>query len=127
MMTDLLLAVLLPLGGFFCLVAALGMLRLPDLLTRMHAATKAGTLGVGLLVLAAALHFNEVGMTLRAFTVALFVLLTAPVAAHLIGRAAYHAGVPLSPKTKIDQLLTALSGPDNAEVRHAEENFDRSG
>ena len=126
-MTDLLLAVLLPLGGFFCLVAALGMLRLPDLLTRMHAATKAGTLGVGLLVLAAALHFNEVGMTLRAFTVALFVLLTAPVAAHLIGRAAYHAGVSLSPKTKIDQLQTAPSGPDPMEVHHAENDIDRSG
>jgi len=126
-MTDLLLAVLLPLGGFFCLVAALGMLRLPDLLTRMHAATKAGTLGVGLLVLAAALHFNEVGMTLRAFTVALFVLLTAPVAAHLIGRAAYHAGVSLSPKTKIDQLQTAPPGPDPMEVHHAENDIDRSG
>ncbi|MDJ0782261.1 MAG: monovalent cation/H(+) antiporter subunit G [Desulfosarcinaceae bacterium] len=126
-MTDLLLSVLLLLGGFFCLVAALGMLRLPDLLTRMHAATKAGTLGVGLLVLAAALYFAEIGMTLRALTVALFIFLTAPVAAHLIGRAAYHAGVPLSPKTKIDQLRTAQQGPTQAEVNHAKENTDRAG
>jgi len=56
-MTDIFLSILLVTGGFFCLVAALGMLRLPDLLIRMHAATKAGTLGVGLLVLAAALYF----------------------------------------------------------------------
>ena len=126
-MTDLLLAMLLLLGGFFCFVAALGMLRLPDLLTRMHAATKAGTLGVGLLVLAAALHFTEIGMTLRALTVILFVGLTAPVAAHLIGRAAYRAGVPLSPKTKIDQLQTALWGAADAEVTHGKEDSDRSG
>jgi multicomponent Na+:H+ antiporter subunit G len=126
-MIDLLLALLLLLGGFFCFVAALGMLRLPDLLTRMHAATKAGTLGVGLLVLAAALHFAEFGMTLRALTVILFVGLTAPVAAHLIGRAAYRAGVALSPKTKIDQLQAALLGAEKAKVTHGEEDSDRPG
>ena len=126
-MTDLFIAILLLSGGFFCLVAAVGMLRLPDLLTRMHAATKAGTLGVGLLVLAAALHFAEVGMTLRAFTVALFVFLTAPVAAHLIGRAAYHAGVHLSPKTKIDQLQTAPWRAAESELTHAKENHSGIG
>ena len=126
-MIDLLLALLLLLGGFFCLVAALGMLRLPDLLIRMHAATKAGTLGVGLLVLAAALYFAEIGMTLRACTVALFVFLTAPVAAHLIGRAAYHAGVGLSPKTQIDQLQTAPWRAAEGEVTHGKKDPDRTG
>lgn len=123
-MVDLLIALLLLAGGFFCLVAALGMLRLPDLLIRMHAATKAGTLGVGLLVLAAALYFAEIGMTLRAFTVALFVFLTAPVAAHLIGRAAYHAGVDLSPKTKIDQLASAPWRDAEGEVTHGKKDPD---
>lgn len=126
-MTDLLLALLLLSGGFFCLVAALGMLRLPDLLIRMHAATKAGTLGVGLLVLAAALYFAEIGMTLRAFTVALFVFLTAPVAAHLIGRAAYHAGVRLSPKTRTDQLQTAPWRVAEREVSHGKKDSGSTG
>jgi multicomponent Na+:H+ antiporter subunit G len=126
-MTDLLLALLLLLGGLFCFVAALGMLRLPDLLTRMHAATKAGTLGVGLLVLAAALYFAELGMTLRALTVALFVGLTAPVAAHLIGRAAYRAGVVLFYRTKIDQLQPALRRAEEGEVTHGEEDSGRTG
>ena len=126
-MTDFLISACLLSGGFFCLVASLGMLRLPDLLTRMHAATKAGTLGVGLLVWAAALHFAEFGMTMRALTVALFIFLTAPVAAHLIGRTAYRTGVELSDTTKIDQLGKAPGSPVREEVTYAEENTDCPG
>jgi multicomponent Na+:H+ antiporter subunit G len=80
------------------------MLRLPDTLTRMHAATKAGTLGAGLILIAEAVHYHEVGITLRALATIVFLLMTAPVAAHLIGRAAYYSGIKLSPNTWIDQL-----------------------
>jgi len=70
----------------------------------MHAATKAGTLGAGLLVIAEALFYQQLGISLRAFTVIALLLLTAPVAAHLIARASYRSGVTLSNRTWIDEL-----------------------
>lgn len=102
-MTDLFAAVLLLGGTFFMLVAAIGLLRLPDLYTRMHAITKAGTLGVGLVLVAAAVHFADLSTITRAATVILFVLLTAPVSAHMIGRAGYLGGVALWDGTLFDQ------------------------
>ncbi len=97
------LAALFLLGGTaFMFVAAIGLLRLPDLYTRTHAVTKAGTLGVGLVVVAAALAFADLSVAARAFLVFLFVLLTAPVSAHMIGRAGYLANVPLWDNTAFD-------------------------
>jgi multicomponent Na+:H+ antiporter subunit G len=103
-MIDYLTGVLMVTGSIFCLVAALGIVRLPDPLTRMHAATKAGTLGAGLLIIAEALFYRQLGISLRAATIAALLLLTAPVAAHLIARASYRSGVALSERTWIDEL-----------------------
>lgn len=103
-MVDYLTGILMIIGGIFCLVASVGIVRLPDALIRMHAATKAGTLGTGLLVIAEALVYRQLGISLRAVTIIVLVLLTAPVAAHLIGRAFYHSGEPLSDRTWIDEL-----------------------
>jgi len=103
-MIDYLTGMLLLIGSIFCLVAALGLVRLPDTLTRMHAATKAGTLGAGLLIIAEALFYQQLGISLRAATVIALLLLTAPVAAHLIARASYRSGVALSDRTWIDEL-----------------------
>ena len=94
-------------GGVFGFMAAVGMLRLPDTITRMHASTKAGTLGAGLIMAAVAVHFMEVGITLRAGAAILFLLLTAPVATHVIGRAAYHCGIRLWDRTWKDELADA--------------------
>jgi len=103
-MTDYFTGTLMLIGSIFCLVAALGIVRLPDALTRMHAATKAGTLGAGLMIIAEAFFYRQVGVSLRAATVIALLLLTAPVAAHLIGRASYRSGVALSDRTWIDEL-----------------------
>lgn len=81
-------------AGAFALVAGVGMLRMPDLILRMHASTKAGTLACGLTMLATALVFGELAVAVRAAGVVLFLLLTAPVAAHMLGRAALRTGVP---------------------------------
>lgn len=98
-----LLAALFLLGGTaFMFVAAIGLLRLPDLYTRTHAVTKAGTLGVGLVALAAAFAFADLSVATRALVVFLFVLLTAPVSAHMIGRAGYLGNVPLWEQTAFD-------------------------
>ena len=104
MMTDLLTGFFLFVGALFMLLAALGALRMPDLLMRMHATTKAGALGSGLIMVAVAVHFGETGVTARALAVVLFVMLTAPVAAHAIARAGYFVGVPLWPRIVRDEL-----------------------
>lgn len=91
-------------GGLFALVAALGIVRLPDLLTRMHAQTKAGAMGAGLILTAAALQADQVGVALRAAATIVFLLITAPVAAHLIGRAGYWTGCRIWENTVIDEF-----------------------
>ena len=102
-MIELLITLLLISGGAFAAVAGLGLLRLPDVLIRMHASTKAGTLGVGLIVIAVAVHKGDLLVTSKAVLIIIFLLLTAPVAAHLIGRAAYRSGTPLWSRTVIDE------------------------
>lgn len=82
-------------GGVFAVIAGLGILRLQDVLIRMHASTKAGTLASGLVLAAVALHFRDSEVTAKAIMAVLFLLLTAPIAAHMIGRAALKLGVPL--------------------------------
>ncbi|NCC21950.1 MAG: monovalent cation/H(+) antiporter subunit G [Alphaproteobacteria bacterium] len=91
-------------GSFFVFVAGLGILRMPDTLIRMHASTKAGTLGLGLVLIALMLSFAEPAVTARGTAAIIFVLITAPVAAHMIGRAAYRTGTPLWDKTLRDEL-----------------------
>ncbi|MBN1668320.1 MAG: monovalent cation/H(+) antiporter subunit G [Anaerolineales bacterium] len=91
-------------GSFFMLLAGIGLLRMPDLFLRMSAATKASTLGVGFILLAAAIYFDELGVTSRALATIVFVLLTAPIAAHRIARAGYFAGVRLWEGTLHDDL-----------------------
>jgi multicomponent Na+:H+ antiporter subunit G len=85
---ELIAGVALLLGGAFTLVAGLGLVRMPDVFMRMHASTKAGTLGAGLVGLAVALTADEPGVASRAIGCVAFLLMTGPVGAHLIGRAA---------------------------------------
>ena len=101
--SDVVVAACLLAGGFFLFVAGLGILRLPDVLIRMHASTKAGTLGVGLVFGAAAVHFGNMAETAIAVLTVVFLLVTAPVAAHAIARAAYRMNVRLSDRTHIDE------------------------
>jgi multicomponent Na+:H+ antiporter subunit G len=86
---DVITSTLLLAGGAFALLAAIGLVRMPDVLTRMQTATKGVTFGGGLLLLAVALHFQGLGTTARALAGIVFLLITSPVAAHVIGRASY--------------------------------------
>ena len=105
-MIDLAVSVLVLLGALFVVIASLGLLRLPDLYTRMHASTKPATLGVSFIVAALALDSGELGIAVRAVLIVLFFLATAPVAAHRLGHAAYRAGVPRWSGTVRDDLAT---------------------
>ena len=76
-------------GALFNLIAGLGVLRLGDVFLRMHASTKAGTLGLGLIVAGLLLQVPDAGVGAKAVAVLLFIITTAPIAAHLVGRAVY--------------------------------------
>ncbi len=103
-MNDVVTAVLIVVGGAFMLLAGVGIVRMPDLFMRMQAATKAATLGAGCMLMAVAVHFGELTVVTRALLVTAFVFLTAPVAAHMIARAAYSVGTPLWKGTIADEF-----------------------
>jgi multicomponent K+:H+ antiporter subunit G len=79
---DIVLSLLIVIGAAFVLISAIGLVRLPDALSRLHAPTKAATLGVGSLLLASALYFGS----LHELLVLIFLFLTAPISAQLLGR-----------------------------------------
>jgi multicomponent Na+:H+ antiporter subunit G len=112
---ELLVAALLLLGTFLTLLSGIGLVRFPDVYTRMHAAGKAGTLGVVLLVLGATVYFagtpNDVWG--RGILAVVFQFLTAPAATHLLARASYLCDYPQSQRTAVDELRGYLpSRPD---------------
>lgn len=123
--------ILMFIGAFFMLVAALGVFRLPDLYMRLHANTKSATFGVLFLLIGAAIHFWNFSITARAVAIIIFLFATAPVAAHIIGRAAYISGAPLWEGTLSDDLkgmynpktheLTETLKTDNPPVNAASE------
>ena len=97
-------AILILGGAFFAVTAAIGINRLPDVYTRMHAASKAGTVGSGLLLLAVGIHSGDLATFGRACAGIVFFILTAPVAAHLLARAAHKAGYQLSDVSVRDDM-----------------------
>lgn len=103
-MNDIIIMVIISLGTLFILLAAIGLVRMPDLYLRMSVTAKAATLGVGLILIGLALHYMETSITTRVIAIIVFLLLTAPISAHVIGRASYFIGVPMWKKTKIDEL-----------------------
>lgn len=91
-------------GAGFTLVSAIGVVRFPDLLTRLSATTKASTVGTGLMLVAVSAHFNNAGVSIRLGLVLLFGLLTVPVSAHAIARAGFFMRVPLWNRTSFDEI-----------------------
>lgn len=103
-MSSIIIVILASSGVLFVFLAAVGILRMPDTYLRMAVTTKAATLGVGLLLVAAAVHFNDMSTTTRVLAIIVFILLTAPVGAHLIGRASYIIGNKMWDKSVMDDL-----------------------
>lgn len=108
-MIDWISNLLLITGALFMLIAALGALRMPDLLTRMHATTKSGVFGAGLMLAGVGLHYLDPGVTARVLAIVGFITLTSPVAAHAIGRAGYFVGSPMWSGTVKDELAEDLA------------------
>ena len=101
---DWLIALLLIIGAATMLIASIGLIRMPDLFLRMSGVSKASTLGVGSMALAAAFAFAEVGVTARAVAIVAFALFSTPIAAHMMSRAAYGAATPLWERTVVDEI-----------------------
>ncbi|WP_047042538.1 monovalent cation/H(+) antiporter subunit G [Vibrio mexicanus] len=83
-------------GAFLMLLASIGLNRMPDFLTRMHATSKAGALGIGLIVIAFSIVFwEDTSIVIRSIVVIVFIIVTAPIAAHILARTSYFVGVPV--------------------------------
>lgn len=107
-MMQVLSAIFLVSGAGICLIASIGVLRLPDFFMRLHAATKAGVAGAGLVLIGVAFAAPSAGMWVKVGIAILFLLLTTPIAGHLLARAGYVAGVPLWSGTREDRLKEEL-------------------
>jgi len=103
-MTAILTAIFSTIGALAILFASIGILRMPDFFLRLSVTVKASTLGVGLLLICAAFTFSDVSVTTKAIAIIFFLVLTTPVAAHMIGKTAYHTGVEIWKDTIIDEL-----------------------
>lgn len=106
MTLEILTMVFAVVGAMFTAVGALGLLRLPDVYSRTHAASKSATLGVMFVLVAAMLYIwtTRGDLDVRLLLGLLFVLLTGPVGGHLISRAAHNSGVPLWHMSIEDEL-----------------------
>lgn len=91
-------------GTSLMLISSIGIIRLPDFYLRMSAITKAATLGLFLLLIGLSIYFNNLGLTVKSIVIILLILLTNPVGAHAIARAAYMVGTKLWEGNTIDEL-----------------------
>lgn len=98
---------------------------MPDIFTRMSASSKATTLGIGCMLIALALHFQDAGVTTKVLLVIAFFFLKAPVAAHVLARAAYRIGTPLWKETFVDELREYYDQEDY--LMHRRQNIARLG
>jgi len=107
-------------GAAFVLLAAVGILRMPDLYLRISVTTKAATLGIGLILICVAVYFGKAPIATRALAIIFFLLLTAPVGAHLIGRSSYFVNTPLWKNSVMDDLKGKYS--ESSEGSSSEES-----
>jgi multicomponent Na+:H+ antiporter subunit G len=116
---SVLVAILLILGTLLILIASLGVLRMPDLYTRMHAATKAGTIGLAALLFAVALTIHDLTVLSRVVGTLAFILLTAPVAAHLLGKSMRARGYQIWRNPRASEVKTKTF--EKTAVKHKSE------
>ncbi|WP_442954881.1 monovalent cation/H(+) antiporter subunit G [Paenibacillus sp. SYP-B4298] len=125
---EVLVASMVLLGTVLSLLSALGFIRLPDIYTRSHAATKSITLGILFILLGTFIYFlfTHRVVSIRLLLGIVFVFLTAPVAGHLIARSAYRSGVKMWDKSAKDELRSDLKKLNQLEQYHSgEQSYNR--
>jgi multicomponent Na+:H+ antiporter subunit G len=107
---EFVVALSLLVGTFLTVVACIGLLRFPDVFCRMHAAGKAGTLGVSMIIVAVVVYFVATpdSVMIRGLLAIFFQFLTTPAATHLLARASYASEYSLSERTAVDELKAFL-------------------
>ncbi|BFM21235.1 Na+/H+ antiporter subunit G [Gilvimarinus japonicus] len=102
MALEILISVLLFAGAGFALVGSIGLARLQDFFLRLHGPTKATTLGVGGMIIGSIIFFSNQGdgLSLHELLIALFLFITAPVSAHIVGKAALHMQLTCEERTQ---------------------------
>ena len=109
MIVEILMVLFLSMGALFFLIGTIGLLRFPDVYTRLHAATKCDTLGLGLILAGLMLHEGATLASVKIVFIIIFVFLTNPTATHALARAAYKHGVKLWDKSVVDRYKEASS------------------
>jgi len=94
-MIEWIIIIVSTIGAAAILIASIGIIRMPDFYLRLSVTVKAATLGCGLLLICAAIYFPQISVTTKAIAIMFFLVLTAPVSAHMIGRAAYFINAPM--------------------------------
>jgi len=103
-MSDILIMFFSGLGVIFILIASIGIVRMPDFFLRLSVTVKATTLGVGFILLSMVIFFGELSVATKALAIVLFLLITSPVGAQLIGRISYVTGAKLWKNSVLDEL-----------------------
>jgi multicomponent Na+:H+ antiporter subunit G len=123
-MIDILIVFLLLAGSLFIMLAALGILKFPDLYIRMHAASKAVSFGSGLMLLAAVFYFKNWFVTVEAVLIITFIFITTPVSSHMISRVAYLLRIPLWEKSVVDELKGSSYSPHRSASEQTPDESD---
>ena len=110
---DIASAVSMIIGTGFMLIAAIGIIRMPDFYIRMSTITKATSLGIGFILLGATIHLNSLEIILKAAAIVSFIFITSPVSAYIIAKAAKKIHVPFWGKTDVGEYLDADEAPHN--------------
>ena len=119
-MIELITLIFLLSGSLLVLIAGIGILRMPDVFMRASAVTKAGTLGVGLILMGFIVFYLDFDLSARSLAIVLFIAITSPVGAHMIGRAAYIIGDKLWDGTVQDDLKGKFD-PEKHETKSTED------
>lgn len=97
-------------GGIFCVIGMIGLIRMPDLFSRLHGASVTDTLGAGFIIVGLVLQAGPTLVAAKLIIIMGLILLTSPVATHALAQAAFHAGV--RPKLSHDETGGHIAGED---------------
>ena len=122
MLFEILASLFVLAGVLFMLIAAVGIVRFPDFYIRMAVVTKAGTLGIGSILLGIIINYNETSILIKCFFIILFILLSSPVAAHIIGKTAALSKIPFWYKTNLKEFKQYLGENETSSLQEANKN-----
>lgn len=124
-LNEILAAISAVLGAFFMFTAALGVLRMPDIYTRLHCSTKSATLGVGMVLLAVGFYSNDWTVWIRCIAGIAFFILTVPLGGHILARAGYRVGAKQCAQTLSDEWADE-GGPSTEPVAEATGSYPKT-